>query len=447
MRILHYSLGFPPYRTGGLTKFCMDLMKQQMDSGHKVALMWPGQMGFLFHTISVRDRGFEYYDDVRIKSFEVINPLPVSYDEGIREFDIFTEDGEDDVYRKFLDDYKPDVIHVHTLMGLHKAFLQVAKEKNIKLIFTAHDFFPICPKVTMFRHNQICGTATECNECGACNTTALSIKKIKILQLPVYRKLKNTTLVKKLRKRHRDEYLSECISDGTEKPAGKPDDYKKLRAHYKSMLRLMDIIHYNSSVTKEVYEKFLGKTSSVVIAISHNNISDQRKIKIFSEEKLRIRYLASYGWGKGFFYLKDALDKLWNERKDFCLDVHFELPEGSPYIQSHGRYDYSELERIFDKTDVLVAPSVWYETFGYTVLEALSYGVPVIITETVGAKDILVNGAGIVIHDVKTNELYDTLRLLNADLLRSMNKAIVDNQEILTVKEMADGIEDKCYGK
>ena len=26
MRVLHYTLGFPPYRSGGLTKYALDLM-------------------------------------------------------------------------------------------------------------------------------------------------------------------------------------------------------------------------------------------------------------------------------------------------------------------------------------------------------------------------------------------------------------------------------------
>ena len=47
MRILHYSLGFPPYRTGGLTKFTMDLMRQQVKDGHIVTLLWPGEMHFI----------------------------------------------------------------------------------------------------------------------------------------------------------------------------------------------------------------------------------------------------------------------------------------------------------------------------------------------------------------------------------------------------------------
>ena len=52
MRILHYSLGFPPYRTGGLTKFCLDLMIEQKNEGDEVALLWPGQMGFIDKIIS-----------------------------------------------------------------------------------------------------------------------------------------------------------------------------------------------------------------------------------------------------------------------------------------------------------------------------------------------------------------------------------------------------------
>ena len=38
MRILHYSLGFPPYRRGGLTKYCLDLMAAQEMQGNVVAL-------------------------------------------------------------------------------------------------------------------------------------------------------------------------------------------------------------------------------------------------------------------------------------------------------------------------------------------------------------------------------------------------------------------------
>lgn len=144
--------------------------------------------------------------------------------------------------------------------------------------------------------------------------------------------------------------------------------------------------------------------------------------------------------------LKAALDKLWEEKQDFCLDVHFTPAKVPPYIRTHAPYTYDELERIFQDTDILAAPSIWNETFGYTVLEALSYGVPVIISGTVGAKDILVQGAGIVVEDITSEKLYQVFRELTAEKLRQMNEVIVEKQNIMTMEEMAGLIIDKCYG-
>ena len=130
----------------------------------------------------------------------------------------------------------------------------------------------------------------------------------------------------------------------------------------------------------------------------------------------------------------------------FCLDVHFVPMESAPYIKSHDRYSYAELERIFDETDILVAPSICYETFGFTVLEALSYGVPVIISGNVGAKDILVDGAGIVIEDIEAEKLCEILQGLTRQKLELMNKVIVESQPIMRMEDMSRQIEKECYG-
>ena len=211
------------------------------------------------------------------------------------------------------------------------------------------------------------------------------------------------------------------------------------------MLRLMDVIHYNSNVTKAAYEKVFELGNSCIIPITHSDISDRRKIKDFSGDVLRIRYLGAQSGAKGYLVLKDGLDKLWNDRQDFCLDIHFEPVQKEPYMQSHDRYTYSELEEVFDNTDVLIAPSVWYETFGFTVLEALSFGVPVIISGTVGAKDIMAEGAGIVIEDITGDRIAEAIKNLDKDKLTAMNKTIVDCQEILTIDKMTDDITKMCY--
>lgn len=117
----------------------------------------------------------------------------------------------------------------------------------------------------------------------------------------------------------------------------------------------------------------------------------------------------------------------------------------SPYIKIHGRYSYESLKDIFNETDVLVVPSIWYETFGFTVLEALSCGVPVIISGTVGAKDVLVDGVGIVIEDIDAKKLCTMLGRVTRKKLEKMNKAIIEKQTILQINEMSEQIERDCY--
>ena len=306
MNILHYALGFPPYRTGGMTKFCMDLMRQQNIDGHQAALLWPGRMKLWVQNVSIRDMGTPmiYNEPCRIRSFEIINPLPVPYDEGISSFHYFEKDAGKESYNKLLQDFQPEVIHIHTLMGLHRSFLEAARERNIRCVFTTHDYFPICPKVTLFRNGKICESAMSCSDCASCNETALSMRKISILQSLPYRFFKDYAIVRSLRKRHRDNYLNSDI-DGKLTCAGATEsDYRKLRDYYASFLQLMDVIHFNSTIAKKVYEKYFILPESEVINIGHADIADNRKKKIFSRQKLRLTYLGPQGEAKGFFYLR-----------------------------------------------------------------------------------------------------------------------------------------------
>jgi len=299
MKILHYSLGFPPYRSGGLTKFCIDVMQEQKRIGHDVALLWPGKIKFFRKRVFLKDRG----ECQGIKSWEIINPLPVSYDEGIIDIEEFTKPCNKSVFIEFLRSYRPDVIHVHTVMGLHKEFIEAAKRLGIKTVFSVHDFFTICPKVTMFRDGTTCKVARSCSECPQCNLTALSMKKIIALQSPLYRKLKDSAILQKLRKQHRDWYLSGesvAVVEQSEKTKRIAEDYKRLRSYYSEILSQVDTIHYNSSLTKEVFEQFFSPKNSKIITISHADIKDNRRIKSFGK-RMRLTYLGPIGGAKGFF--------------------------------------------------------------------------------------------------------------------------------------------------
>lgn len=139
------------------------------------------------------------------------------------------------------------------------------------------------------------------------------------------------------------------------------------------------------------------------------------------------------------------LDGLWKKKQDFYLNVFFRNSELPPYIKQHDRYSYDQLGKIMDKSDVVITPSIWYETFGYTVLEALSYGVPVIISDHVGAKDIVSKGGGIIFHD--DQELKNSIISLTMGELKEMNKIVVSSDPPMTEKKMCLEIINNGYKK
>ena len=70
MIILHYFLGFPPYRTGGLTKYAFDLMLSLKEKGHDVLALWPGEIKSYKSNPRIKKRK----SISGIDNYEIINP-------------------------------------------------------------------------------------------------------------------------------------------------------------------------------------------------------------------------------------------------------------------------------------------------------------------------------------------------------------------------------------
>lgn len=443
MRILHYSLGFPTYRTGGMPQYCVDLMQEQKRHGDEVGMLWPGSMGLWKGKPGIRHKQWR----PGMESYELIHPLPVALDEGIGRAQQFMEACNSEAYVSFLNKVKPDIIHFHTFMGIHKEFLEAAKRLYIPMIYTTHDFYGLCPKVTFYCHGDVCTDDNRCRECVGCNAATLSISKIRLLQSPPYRMLKDTFLVKKFRGSHRAAFFGEPAEQteiysetSVEEKRGK---YQKLRNYYISMFKMMDMMHYNSRVTESVYRKYLDSVPGKVISISNRNISNNKQLKSIPK-KIRFAFLSAPSPVKGYKMLKQALDCLWEEGyRNFELHSYGNGAKSEKYLITHPRYSHENLKNVMDHTDMVLAPSCWYETFGFVVSEALSYGVPVLLSDRVGAKDILEEGKSGIIVKADMESLKDGIRQIldsPAEYLGEMNEYIVHKQQIKTldihVKEM-----------
>ncbi|MFJ7467862.1 glycosyltransferase [Peribacillus frigoritolerans] len=446
MKILHVSLGLPPFRSGGLTKYSVDLMLRQKKK-NDVYLIYPGSF-----KVGGRTKVCENKSYFGINVFEIINPLPVSLLGGINKPELFVKDTSQKLYEDFLSELSPKIIHIHTLMGIHKEFFMAAKKLNIKMLFTTHDYFGICPKVNLIDNTgDICLNNDNGIKCISCNIGAYSFPLLYLLQSKLYRKYKGNDFVKKIRKSRKGK--SKCA----DKVQNKVEDlslsskYNKLRDYYFDIFNLIDFFHFNSEITEEVFKKYL-KIEGKIIPISHNDIYDNRKVKTYDvDSPLKISFLGPLDKYKGFPLLLSSVKTLLNnENTNWILNVYgnnseIELEKSHRNkIIFHGPYLHNELESIFNNTDVLVVPSVWKETFGFIGLEALSFGVPVMVSESVGFKDLISNGETGIIFKPESAELAFHLEKIikNRSILKEFNHNICNTEFSFTLDKHEREIND-----
>lgn len=156
------------------------------------------------------------------------------------------------------------------------------------------------------------------------------------------------------------------------------------------MFSMFDAFHFNSNISKMVYEKSISLPYYEVIPITTGAINDRRKKKKFGKI-VRMAFIAGLGNAKGFPMLKEILMEFaQNGFSDWCLEVWGGESTGTDEqlnnIEFKGRFSQSQLSAIYDSIDLVLVPSVWYETFSLVALEALSFGVPVLMSNHVGAQ-------------------------------------------------------------
>lgn len=157
-------------RSGGLTKYAVDLMHVQKQLGHDVFAIYPGNPSLFSRKISICNEKF-YCD---IPSYKVKNALLLPLLHGVKNACSFMAENDAglDAFSFFFKNNHFDVLHVHTLMGLPVSFLIAAKENGVRIVYTSHDYYGLCPKVNFINQDgTLCEGATP-EKCAKCNASA-----------------------------------------------------------------------------------------------------------------------------------------------------------------------------------------------------------------------------------------------------------------------------------
>lgn len=401
MRILHVSMGLPPFRTGGLNQYCLDLMTEQKRQGEEVALLFPGNYSFGKTRIK-RENHFDF------NLFKIINPLPLALNCGINAPERYYRKCNSDCYEQFLKHYKFDVIHIHCIMGIHLEFFQEAKKQKIKMIMTTHDYYPFCITCNLvYKDGNLCGgpSAEKCFECN--KGRGLSEKQEHIMQSQIYKVFKTKPLIKKIRKKAKKQIVSSNKDVSNKTVLNFPKvifKYKKLIEYNQKIVNLVDCIHCNSDVAKEIYSKYLKEIDYKVIPITKSGLSNTLHTKKIEGKVLKIGFIGTTNPVKGLNVLIESLFEILDKEHEIIWELELYGDDYSDYekldqrIKNRGCFVQDQLGQVFSNIDLLIVPSIWYETFGFVVLEAMAYGVPVIVSDLVGAK-ILLKESSIFRHD------------------------------------------------
>lgn len=431
MKILHYLNGLPPIRGGGLIEYVVDLATEQKKLGYDVELLVPGSY--------TRD------SVMRIKKGKFLglscnfieNAIPVTMGRKFEEIELLSAQADVEAIETFYKKLDIDVLHVHSFMGLSMEFLSVAHELGIKIFYTTHDFYGLCPKGTLVKD----GKHSFCDDwscCSQCMDTTVSMKQMKKEQSHLYRVVKgsliyrwgaNSFLLKGIKNALRKEnvrvYISKESPDNVEIHNA---DYCFMQDYYKKMFMYVDEFFFNSQQTEDIFKSFLGAIRGKKILLVKANIADNRVEKSFNRRTLQFAFLGTKQYEKGYFLLLDAMKMLREEGvEDFECQVFFNYYGPEKYIKQRKPYKSCDIRKVLKNVDVVIVPSIWKETYGFVMLEAISCGVPVIITQNVGAKELLKGKESIgIVVDEETESLCDSLRKVISDrtILSQMNANI-----------------------
>lgn len=442
MRVLHIGWGFEPWRGGGLIEYAEDLMDIQRSKGWEVSYFFSGR-----HYPFLKGPKLVKWRRNGIMMYEVLNsPIIHSGGAGTLRPDLDLKEAESEAFfRRVINKVKPDIVHIQELAGLPSSLVDIIKDEYaLPVIMTLQDYFLLCPTLKLFdcsRKNCLNLKDIECDIC--CTQEPITDDR-----------LFRQTFAYELKKHHLDK-IAKCIyrlvnffphtcTKNALAVKKIPDPlfreaFQKRRKMNIQRLRKIGNLLAQSHKVEEIYRDYLGNEVNITTlrtTVKHTEYIEPKKRDTID---LPIRFAVLNGCisiAKGAGVILDALEIL--SQKDllqkFQLHIFGGLDEDlSAKILSflnvtyHGAYKVNELNNFLRKIDVGIMPSIWEESFGYTGIEFLAKGIPLIGNKRGGIIDYVVeNSTGWINQSASGAELAEImLRLIdNPNAILELNHRI-----------------------
>jgi len=271
---------------------------------------------------------------------------------------IWSKKEYENIKRKIVKD-KPDVIHFHnTFPLLSPSVYYASHELGIPVVQTLHNYRIACPGAMFLRDGEIC------EKC-------ISGSLINSIKYGCYRDSPLQTMP-----------LSAMLYT-----------HRFLDTWNKKVDKFIALTNFAKTKFEEI------GISSEKIAVKPNFIQKSHFVNPSSKEN-HVVFVGRISKEKGLHLLLEAWKKIGSQI-DAKLDIIGDGPLREEYeskfsnidnIKFHGKLDGENVLKYMSKAKYIVVPSVWYEGFPMTIVEAFSVNTPVITSNIGSLKEVVNDG-------------------------------------------------------
>lgn len=375
MKVCHISTGFPLSYQGGITNYVRSLAQSQSDEGNEVWVLC-GQDGneYSYHRYNYLSNKIEPLKLRKMEDKDALNEV-----------------------RIFFEEHQFDIIHIHMMLDMDWNLYEIIKP--YKYIVSLHDYFFLCPRIQMLKHNNELCTRYEREKCEKCISWFNTVRLFNGIEYRINNKLGW--------KKFRFPEIKQHMTD----------------IRYNKFKMLLENAEMLLPVSNRVEEIFKDSGIQGKYKVMHiGNITADTFVPSFSfdttKQKFDIVMLGSLSYLKGGDLLL-KLAKLLNRNK---FNFHFYGRSNSykKYIDEcgiidHGPYEQKQLSKILENMDFGLVLSVWEDNGPQVVMEMLNNHVPVIGTRLGGIPDFVDdNHNGILFNPFSEKEFDDLVNRLNS---------------------------------
>lgn len=448
MRILFVVHGFLPHNTGGTELYTYYLAQALKDRGHEVVV---------FYRVADPDAPEYELNEGQyagLTVFRVNNTWRY-----VRGFSMtYKNDTIAAQFSSLLGRVKPDVVHFQHLTCLSTSLIHVCRERHIPTVFTLHDYWMLCPRGQLLKPDLSLCPGPDDHECADCLSVQInpllgSLSKNRFLRATIE---KQSSPFGKIMVGIGRLYANLSVKLNQRRAVQLITDRSR---HVRQMLQEVDLLIAPSRFHREQCIKFGVPADKIIFSADGLNTRLFAGFQKTQSDKLRFGFIGTIIPSKGVHVLIKAFNMVESNKATLSIygaalpyngyeDYPQELKDMvvNPHINCMGGYDNAQIATILSGIDVVVVPSIWYESFSLTVHEAFAARIPVIASD-IGAMAEYVHhmGNGLLFRVGDHEDLYAKINTFIEDpnLVERLSRNI---GPVKTIEENAEELEEIYSG-